>query len=164
MTVFLKYSPCINSKVITRRPYHRKCVNDVLASIYKGQEIFNNTIDDPNLFDIEKTRAKGLSDVVLDLSCCSYNRFEECSNALIIKECGQEAVDAMNDFTTKTFGGTMNMICPRALFNPKEETCTKVLPPTGADPHSATLFNNPLGKYALSYMNFLFNFDANAAA
>lgn len=160
-TAFLKHSPCINSKVIRSKRYHKKCVNDVLASIYKGQELVNKTIEDPNLFNFEKTAAKGVSDQVLDLSCCSYNRFEDCANAFITKECGGEAVDAMNEFTTKTFGGGMNMICPRAMFNPKEKLCVDIMPPTGSDPKTASLFNNALGKYALTYLNFLFNFDVN---
>ena len=74
-----------------------------MASIYKGQEIINKTADDPDLFNIEKSAAKGVSDTVLDLSCCAYNRFEDCANSFITKECGAEAVDAMNEFTTKTF-------------------------------------------------------------
>jgi len=157
-TIFLEHSPCINSKVLTKKSYHKKCVNDIFASIYKGTLLFNNTIDDPNLFDVEKTKARGLSDTLLDLSCCSYNRFEDCANAFISKECGSEAVTVMTNFAQKTFGGSMNMICPRNLFNPKDKACVDILPATGSDPKTATLFNNPLGKYALTYLNFLFNF------
>jgi hypothetical protein len=57
----------------------------------------------------------------------------------------------------------MNLICPRALFNPKEEACTKVLPPLGAKP-KGKLSDNPLGKYMLTYMNFIFNYDETTAA
>jgi hypothetical protein len=77
-------------------------------------QIFNRTLDDPNLFDIEKSSARTLSDVILDLTCCSYNRFEVCSQALISKECGAEAVTSMINFTEKTFGGTC--VLPRAVY------------------------------------------------
>lgn len=158
---FLRHSPCINEKVIRSKKYHKVCVNDVMAAIYKGQEMVNKTVDDPELFNLENSAAKGVSDMVLDLSCCSYNRYDDCTNNYITEECGADAVEAMNEFTTKTFGGGMNMFCPRAAFEPNSTLCLDIVPPTGSDPHRATLLNNPLGKYTLSYLNFLFNFDVN---
>lgn len=79
VAAFLKYSPCINEKILQSKPYHSTCVNDIFASIDKGAQLFNKTLEDPNLFDIEKTSARTLSDVLLDLTCCSFNRFETCS-------------------------------------------------------------------------------------
>jgi hypothetical protein len=160
---FLKYSPCINEKILTSKPYHNNCVNDIFASIDKGTQIFNKTFEDPNFFDIEKTSARTLSDVLLDLTCCSFNRFESCSQKMISNQCGQDAVDAMINFTEKTFGGSIKMICPRNLFNPAEETCKKVLPPHGSKP-KGKLSDNPIGKYLLNYMNYIFNYDEAAAA
>jgi len=162
-STFLKHSPCINNKILTQKNYHKTCVSDIFAAIDKGVGLFNKTRDDPNLFDIEKSSARTLSDSILDLTCCSYNRFESCSQALIVKECSQEAVDAMINFTEKTFGGTMTLVCPRSMFNPKDEMCTKVMPPMGAEA-KGRLSDNPLGKYMLTYMNFLFNFEEPAAA
>jgi len=161
---FLEHSPCINSKVLVTKAYHKNCVNDIFAALDKGQRLFNSTLDDPELFNFEKTSAKGLSDKLLDLSCCSYNRFDKCSNDLIVKECGQGAVDAMNNFAQKTFGGSMNRFCPKSMFNPTKASCTSVLPPTGSDPKIADLNKNPIGKYMLTYMNFLFNFQDAAGA
>lgn len=161
-TVFLTHSPCINSKVLTQKSYHKKCVNDIFAALDKGQRLFNSTLDDPELFNFEKSSAKSLSDKLLDLSCCAYNRFEKCSNELIVKDCGQGAVDAMNNFAQNTFGGGMNRICPKSMFNPTKSICTSTLPPTGSDPKVQDLNKNPFGKYLLTYMNFLFNFQQSA--
>jgi len=154
---FLKYSPCINEKVLTKKNYHTKCVNDIFVAIDKGQQIYNKTLEDENLFNLEKSSAKGVSDTILDLTCCSYNRFDDCSQELVNKACGNEAVDSLKDFMKKTFGVSINMICPRSMFNPKEETCTSVLPPHGEKP-KGKLSDNPLGKYMLNYMNYIFNF------
>lgn len=162
--VFLQHSPCINSKVLTQNAYHKKCVNDIFAALDKGQRLFNSTIDDPDLFDFDKSSGKSLSDKLLDLSCCAYNRFEKCSNDLIVKDCGQGAVDAMNNFAQNTFGGSMNRICPKSMFNPTKTICTSSLPPTGSDPKVQDLNKNPFGKYMLTYMNFLFNFQGAPAA
>lgn len=148
---------------MTKKVYHTKCVNDIFAAIDKGQRILNQTLDDPELFNFEKTSARSLSDKLLDISCCAYNRFEKCSNELITKECGADGVKAMNDFADKTFGGGMNRICPKKIFNLEKKVCD-VLPPTGSDPKTAQLKNNPFGKYMLTYLNFLFNFDSTAAA
>ena len=156
--------PCINSKVLTQNAYHKKCVNDIFAALDKGQRLFNSTIDDPDLFDFDKSSGKSLSDKLLDLSCCAYNRFEKCSNELIVKDCGQGAVDAMNNFAQNTFGGSMNRICPKSMFNPTKTICTSSLPPAGSDPKVQDLNKNPFGKYMLTYMNFLFNFQGAPAA
>jgi len=161
--VFLQHSPCINSKVLTQQAYHKKCVNDIFAALDKGQRLFNSTIDDPDLFDFDKSSGKSLSDKLLDLSCCAYNRFEKCSNDLIIKDCGQGGVDAMNNFAQNTFGGGMNRICPKSMFNPTKSVCTATLPPTGSDPKIQDLNKNPFGKYLLTYLNFLFNFQQPSA-
>lgn len=82
---------------------------------------------------------------------------------MISNECGQDAVDSMINFTDKTFGSSIKMICPRSLFNPTDETCTKVLPPHGSKPKSK-LSDNPLGKYMLNYMNFIFNYEESVGA
>ena len=162
--VFLQHSPCINSKVLTQKSYHKKCVNDMFAALDKGQRLFNSTLDDPELFNFEKSSGKSLSDKLLDLSCCAYNRFEKCSNDLIVADCGQAAVDAMNNFAQNTFGGNMNRICPKSIFNLAKPICTSSLPPTGSDPKIQELNKNPFGKYLLTYLNFLFNFQQEGAA
>jgi len=157
---FLKHSPCINSKVLTKKTYHNKCVNDIFAAFNKAQVLINQTLDDPELFNPDKSSARSLSDKLLDITCCGYNRFEKCSNDLITKECGPEGVTAMNDFADKTFGGGMGRICPKRLFNPSKQVCTDILPPSGSDPKTALLKSNPFGKYFLSYVGFLFNFES----
>jgi hypothetical protein len=160
---FLKHSPCINKNILTKKAYHTNCVNDIFASIDKGAQIFNKTLDDPDLFNIDKTSARTLSDVILDLTCCSYNRFQSCSQEMISEKCGNEANEAMENFSMKTFGSSINMICPRNLFDPTSDTCTAVLPPKGSKP-KGKLSDNPLGKYMLTYMNYIFNYDEAAAA
>jgi hypothetical protein len=79
---------------------------------------------------------------------------------MITKECGPEGVMAMNDFVEKTFGVGMNRICPKRMFNPSEQVCTDVLPPSGSDPETALLKSNPFGDYFLSNVGFLFNFES----
>jgi len=160
---FLKHSPCINEKILSTKEYHTKCVNDIFAAIDKGQRLLNSTIDDAEVFNFEKSSAKSLSDKLLDISCCAYNRFEKCTNELIVKECGPDGVAAMNDFADKTFGGGMNRICPKKIFNLEKKLCD-ILPPVGSDPKKQELKNNPFGKYMLTYLNFMFNFDDVAAA
>jgi len=125
--------------------------------------MLNSTLDEPELFNFEKSSAKSLSDKLLDISCCAYNRFEKCTNELIVKECGTEGVSAFSDFAEKTFGGGMNRICPKKIFNLEKKICD-ILPPVGSDPNKAQLKNNPFGKYMLTYLNFMFNFDETAAA
>jgi len=154
---FLKHSPCINAKVLTQKSYKTKCVNDLFAAFNKAQVLVNQTLDDPELFNPEKSSARSLSDRLLDVSCCGYNRFEKCSNDLVTKECGPDGVAAMNEFAQQTFSGGMTRFCPKRLFNPSKQTCTDVLPPTGSDPKIAQLKSNPFGKYFLSYLGFLFN-------
>ena len=147
--------------MIKSKRYRKECVNDLLAAVYKAQELVNRTADDSNVFDVDNTSAKGVSDTVLDISCCYYNRFKDCANGFIEKECGLEAVDAWTEFTSKTFGGGASMFCPRAYFDPKDKLCTDIMPPIGSDPKTRTLLNNPIGKYALNHLNFIFNFDVN---
>jgi hypothetical protein len=158
---FLKHSPCINQNVLTKKNYHMKCVNPIFVAIDKGQSIYNTTLQDSNLFDLEKTSAKGVSDTILDLTCCSYNRFEDCSQELVNKACGSDAQESLKDFMKKTFGVSINMICPRSMFDPKSEACTSVLPGPN-EKAKGKLSDNPLGKYMLNYMNYIFNFKEDA--
>lgn len=159
-----KHAPCVNSKVLLSEEYQRACVDDLFAAFDKGHRMINTTLDDPDLFNFDKSSARSLSDKLLDLSCCGFNRFEKCLNSRIIPACGQEAVDSMNSFATKTFGGGMDRICPKSIFNIEKEICTSILPPLGSDPNTGELNKNPFGRYALQYLNFLFNYKAPGAA
>jgi hypothetical protein len=155
---FLKHSPCINAKILKQKEYHEGCVRDIFAMVDKATGIFNKTLEDPNLFNFEKTSAKGLSDQILDLACCGINRFQTCSQKIITRECGDDAVKAMKTFVTRTLGGSAERICPRSLFEETKKECTDVLPVPGTIP-KGKLSDNPVGKYALNYLNIIFNYE-----
>jgi len=157
---FLQHSPCIDEKVLTQKPYHTKCVNDLLAALDKGQRMANKTLDEAedSGFDVSFTK-QSLADRILDLTCCSYNRFQRCSMDLIVKECGQPAKDAMTKFTRSTFGANINRMCPKKMFNPTKSMCRTAMPPPGSDPKAGDLKKNPLGKYMMTYMGFILNYS-----
>ena len=69
----------------------------------------------------------------------------------------------MKSFTEKTFGSSVKMICPRSLFDETSSECKKILPSHGAKP-KGKLSDNPLGKYLLNYMNYIFNYQETVAA
>jgi len=157
-TTFLQNSPCVNSKVLTQKKYHTKCVTDIFAALDKATILFNKTLEDPNIFDLSKMSARGVSDQILDLMCCSINRFSDCSSDLITEECGPEAVKAMNTFTERTLGGSAGRICPRDMFDPPSDVCKEAMPPHGTIA-KGKLADNPIGKYVLNYMNIIFNYE-----
>jgi len=90
----------------------------------------------------------------LDTTCCAYNRWNECTNALIVKECGQDAKKAMQYFIDKAVGDTANTLCSDTAFNFKSQKCRKLYAPQGTKPKKNS--NNPISKYITSYMGFLF--------
>ncbi|KAI1293778.1 hypothetical protein HDE_06525 [Halotydeus destructor] len=157
-STFLEHSPCINENVLLSKPYHDSCVSDLFAATDKGVQLLNSTLDDPNIFDVDKAIKQTTSDTVLDLTCCGYNRFDGCSKKLIVEKCSKKAVDAMSSLVENAFGNGLNLICPKSMFNPRGELCKKVLPPLGAKPKTK-LSANPLGKYFLGYVGFIFNYQ-----
>jgi len=132
---FLQHSPCIHDKVLQKNDYKTKCVDNYLATLDKTSSLSN--IDDR-----------------LETTCCAYNRWEECSYALVLKECGPDAKKSMQFFISKAAGDTANTLCSDAAFNFKSQKCRKLYAPQGTKPRKNT--NNPISKYITSYLSFLF--------
>jgi len=137
----LEHTPCINEKVLKTNAYNNRCRNDFIAAA-------------------EKTQNEDILDDKLDIFCCGFNKWDECTNNMIAKECGASAVSNMRNFLTKAVGGITTMVCPKKLFNHKAQNCLAVLPKPGTKPNWKFL-DNPVGKYFSSYFAFLLNINKN---
>lgn len=157
-SAFLQHSPCINSKVLTSKQYHKKCVNDLFAALNKGIRMINQTKDQDTSSILDKVKGKTFSDRMLDLFCCSRNRFTKCTGDMITRECGRDAVDAMNDFVITSFGVNFNTMCPKKYFDSTKQMCS-IMPRVGSDPKFRELSYSPLGKYVTTYLKFALGFD-----
>ncbi|XP_074601462.1 uncharacterized protein LOC141855353 [Brevipalpus obovatus] len=133
---FLRNSPCIVNRVISKSNYKDKCVNNFLSTIDKTNKL--KEMDDR-----------------LDTICCSYNRWEGCVFNLIEKECTEKGKIAMQNFIDKAFGGLTNLICSSNAFDPASQRCTSLYAAPGARP-KGKLSDNPVTKYIASYFGFLF--------
>lgn len=160
----LAHSPCIQSNVFTSREYQSTCVNDLLAAFNSGRNLVTRRFADPGALisssvsestDIENKIHT--SDSLLDISCCGFNRFSSCFQERVERFCGKEAVAAINFFTSRTFGIGMDRMCPISLFSHESPTCKSILPMPGTEPNFGDLKDNPLGKYVMQYLGFLFD-------
>ncbi|RWS02059.1 hypothetical protein B4U79_00961 [Dinothrombium tinctorium] len=133
---FLQHSPCIHDKVISQNTYRENCVNPMLATLDKTKEL--EVLDDR-----------------LDASCCAFTRWTECTNDLINKNCGAEAVNAMKSFVSDAIGGLSNMVCTKKAFDPNKSRCKKLYADKSAKA-KGKLSDNPVTKYVASYFGFLF--------
>lgn len=134
---FLKESPCIVDKVLKKPEYRKQCVDNYLATL-------------------DKTQASTDTTVKINTACCSYNRWEECMYTMINKECGVNARSSMEYFIKKAIGTTSNSICNDASFKYSSKKCTKLYAAPGTKPKGRNS-QNPITKYIVAYMGFLFN-------
>lgn len=156
----LSHSPCIHSNVFTSLEYKSTCVRDLLAALNSGRHLAKSRLPDaaalvssliePNAIDKANT-----SDSLLQISCCGFNRFRSCFESRVNQHCGDNAVGAINFFTSRTLGIGVNRICPLQLFPQESTSCTSVLPVRGTDPDLSDLSKHALVKYMRNF-GFMF--------
>jgi hypothetical protein len=132
---FLRQSPCIADNVLANDEDKSKCNQPYLAAIDKV-----NKYED---FDDR-----------LDLTCCSYNRWENCLLEMTSKKCQGAGRDALYAFMEKAFSGLSDMVCKQDEFTFTSDRCKALYPADGTtvDP---TKTDNPITKYLTSYFRFL---------
>ena len=77
---------------------------------------------------------------------------------MIIRECGRDAVDSMNDFVITSFGVNFNTFCPKKYFDSTKQMCS-IMPRSGSDPKYQELSYTPLGKYVTRYLKYSVGFE-----
>ncbi|XP_015794772.1 uncharacterized protein LOC107371256 [Tetranychus urticae] len=132
---FLKHSPCIADNILSKDDYKKTCNQPYLASI-----------DKVNKFEDFDDR--------LDLTCCSYNRWENCFLGMVSAKCQGSGREALTNFMEKTFASLINLVCKHSEFNFEASRC-KSLYPADNIKFDATKANNPITKYLASYFRFL---------
>jgi hypothetical protein len=140
---FLRYSPCMHTKVFKTDEYKLGCNNDFLS-----------------LIDQIETKTSAVESTH-DQLCCAFNSWEECSAQMTKNQCGVEADKALRNFIGKSFGTMTNLMCPKDLFKHDSEACKQALknrPPPGSKPKN-NLRENAITKYATSFFSFLFITD-----
>jgi len=133
---FTSESTCVVDKVFKQEDYKKKCVNAYLATLDKMQSQTDTAVK-------------------INTACCSYNRWENCMNTLITKECGTGAREATALFVSNALGVTSKGFCNDASFKYTSKRCTKLY----ASPDAVSKgrnSDNPITKYLLTYVGFLF--------
>lgn len=133
---FLQESPCIVDKVLSTPEYRAQCVDNYLATL-------------------DKTKASTETTVKINTACCSYNRWEECMYTMVNAQCGTNARASMEYFIQKALGTTTNAVCNDASFKYTSKRCTKLYAAPGTKPKGKNS-DNPITKYIVAYMGFLF--------
>ncbi|XP_015789285.1 uncharacterized protein LOC107366215 [Tetranychus urticae] len=134
-TEFLRHSPCIAENVLGKDEYKTKCNQPYQASIDKVNK--HEDFDDR-----------------LDLTCCSYNRWQNCLLEMTAEKCQGAGREAMNNFMEKAFTGLSDMVCKQDDFLFSSDRCKALYPAAGTlvDPKKST---NPITKHLTSYFRFL---------
>ncbi|XP_074598421.1 uncharacterized protein LOC141853089 [Brevipalpus obovatus] len=135
-TDFLKESPCIVDKVLLTKNYKTSCNQPFLMALNQMRE--TQSMDDR-----------------MDMTCCSYNKWRHCMHEKIIKECGQPAKLAMDDFVKFTSRDLANMVCPNDTFDPSSKVCQSLKAPR--IDFDQMKGDNIITKYLLSQYGFLFH-------
>lgn len=133
---FTSESTCIVDKVLKKQDYKSKCVTSYLATL-------------------DKMEAQQDTSVKINTACCSYNRWENCMYTLIVKECGTTARESAALFFSNALGVTSKGFCNDASFKYTSKRCTKLYAPANATSKGKNS-DNPITKYILSYVGFLF--------
>jgi len=102
--LYKKYSPCMRDIFQEQR----KCYNDFSVAM-------ENVVDSPSIND-----KRGLT-------CCAFHRMHDCSNALLLEKCGQEAVDFSAQLEKQIFSRLPEMIC--SAFDVEDELCNRLTAP-----------------------------------
>ncbi|RWS20747.1 hypothetical protein B4U80_02002, partial [Leptotrombidium deliense] len=127
---FLKYSPCIHSKVKTDKLYKETCVNDLQAGLEYMRE--SSSLDD-----------------WVNIACCAYNIWEDCFVNMTVANCGAGGAIAAYDLLDRGSGGLLHMKCNRIEFNANSDWCKSIIPLPGT---KAT------GRYSNSVFSKYFSF------
>jgi len=133
---FTAESTCVVDKVLKQKDYKSKCVNSYLATLDKMQSQTDTAVK-------------------INTACCSYNRWENCMYTLITKECGPTAREATALFVSNALGVTSKGFCNDASFKYSSKRCTKLYAPANAVSKGRNS-DNPITKYILTYVGFLF--------
>ncbi|XP_074599861.1 uncharacterized protein LOC141854174 [Brevipalpus obovatus] len=132
---FLQYSPCIAEKVLNSTEFKTKCNNPYLAAIGKVEKLDN-------------------LDERLDLTCCSYNRWESCAFNLTEKACNGTGRENLYNFLNQAFAGLSNLFCKQDDFDFLGNRCVSLYPVNDTATEASKNSTNPITKYLTSYFGF----------
>jgi len=108
---YLKHAPCLNEA----QKGQRGCVKDLQAALETVTSV-----------DWTNRIAAG---------CCSFRRFQGCTEGLVEQKCGTEAVEFMHILLRMALSKVPDIVCQG--YGPENPTCKTLLPPSGTNPKGA---------------------------
>lgn len=64
--------------------------------------------------------------------CCAYNRYDECSSGILLKECGKDALELSKKVVRLSLSRLPDIVCKAYPANGQE--CIELLPAPGSPP------------------------------
>lgn len=108
---YLKHAPCLNQA----QKGQRSCVKDLQAAL--------------------ETVTSVEWDKRIPAGCCAYRRFQGCTEGIVEKNCGKEAVEFMNIMLRMALSRLPDIVCQG--YGSDNPECRQLLPPPGTNPKGA---------------------------